>query len=704
VKSRVGWIALLLAGGPAYAGDDSITAQVELSSVEDVEKLALADLLEQPVTAASGYAVKPADSPTLVSTLDRETIDRFGYRTLRDALAGMRGVYVGNDRNYSYIGARGYGIPGDYNTRFALSIDNHLINDQVYGQAMLGLELALPMIAVERIELVRGGAWSVHGENALLGAVQVVTASGATRPGLHVMSTSRESAQLSTDASERPLAETRGEDVSASYGLLKNGVDLFVAGAYTYDPGMSAIYMPELAVTDEPCIDERGTAKMCDGVVNDVDGEEAGGGYLSLRTKHLALHVLASRRRKEVPTASFSSLIGSRVETLDDRLYADLTATKSTPKIDLVGQISADYWAYHGLYPYSMDTSAPDGVGRIDDRDGATARTVIGSLRGRYKWASLGEHVTDAEVAAGLEGRSAATTQFAFDALPDGDEYYYDRHDPSRLASAFGHAAARAFDHVVGFAAVRADHHVDDFGLVVNPQAGLVLDGGELGRVRASISRGYRPPNLYEKYFSTSTGLPPRDLAPERSTTRELSLERYLGQHMRLLVVGYQQNVTDLITVTPEVDGTGIFENRGGMKSYGVETELEGRWDRLSIYGTYSYAHTRTSEGDVPANSPSSLASVRAFAPFAKGRVDVGVESYFVGRRSAYDGTMIDALLTTNAVATVHDVVKSLDLTLGVTNVFDERSGDPGSEEHRQSTIPHDPRTAWLRLSVELDP
>lgn len=704
MKARVGCIALLLAGGSAYASDSSITAEIELSNVEDIESLALADLLERPVTAASGYESKPQDSPTLVSTLQSETIRAFGYRTVRDALMGMRGVYIGNDRNYSYIGARGYGIPGDYNTRFALSIDNHPINDAVYGQAYLGGELGLPLLAVERLELVRGGAWSVHGENALLGAIQIVTATGATRPGLLVTSTTRSTAAPAGDPSNRPGFESRGEDVSASYGTVKGGKDVFVAGTYTYDPGLSSIYMPELDSAEEPCVDVRGERKRCNGVVTGADGEEIGAVYGSLRTKHVEAHVMASRRTKEVPTASFETLIGDVVKTTDDRAFADVVAKKSTPSFDLVGQLAADYWGYHGEYPYSDAETAPDGVGRYMNFDGATATTVLGEVRGRYKWSEIGTHVSDAEIALGLAGRSASTRQYGYYAYPDGDEYYIDRHDPSRIGSVFGHAAARAFDHVVGFAAVRGDYHADAFGLVVNPQAGLVLDGGDLGRIRASISRGYRPPNLYEQFYATANGLPPSDLDPERSVTGELSLERYLGQHMRLLVVGFQQNVTDLISVTMADDGTGVFENRGGARSYGVETELEGRWTHLQLNATYSYTHARTTEGMVPANAPSSLASLRLLAPLADGRIDAGVESYYVGERSSFDGTMISPLFTTNAVVTIHDVAKSLDLTLGVTNLFDERGGDPSSEEHRQSSIPHDPRTLWLRLAVGLDP
>jgi hypothetical protein len=166
------------------------SANVDLTEVGDIEAFSLEDLLEKPVVSASRYAQKPASTPIVVSSVDVDQIDALGYRTLGEALRSMRGVYLTNDRNYSYLGARGFAVPGDYNTRFALAIDGHRMNDAVYGQALLGLEAGLPLIAVDRVELVRGGAWSVYGQNALLGAINVVTATGKSRPGLHVRATS----------------------------------------------------------------------------------------------------------------------------------------------------------------------------------------------------------------------------------------------------------------------------------------------------------------------------------------------------------------------------------------------------------------------------------------------------------------------------------------------------------------------------------
>ena len=43
-----------------------------------------------------------------------------------------------------------------------------------------------------------------------------------------------------------------------------------------------------------------------------------------------------------------------------------------------------------------------------------------------------------------------------------------------------------------------------------------------------------------------------------------------------------------------------------------------------------------------------------------------------------------------------------LDLGLGIQNAFDQRLATPGSEEHRQSAIPEDPRLIWIRIGAHL--
>jgi iron complex outermembrane receptor protein len=690
--------------GYGYAGAAS-ASPLELSEIEDVEELSLGELLERPVVAASRYETKPGDSPTLVSSVDRELIDRLGYRSVGEALRGMRGVYLSNDRNYSYIGARGLSVPGDYNTRFALSIDGHGINDAVYQQASAGTELGVPMIAIDHIEMLRGGAWSVYGESALLGAIEVVTASGATRPGLRVSATTRAGLETTSDPAGRATVAPRGQDVSASYGAVTRGLDIFAAASYLFDAGLGSIYTADFDDPSLACVNHSYRARPCDGIVHGNDGDAVGSAYVVLRSRELAIHALAARRRKRVPTATYESLIDAPGnQTYDDRIYADAEYKASGKRSDVIGRIAGDYYGYAGDYPYDLPRpgaeALPDSF--VINKDLVSGLWFSGELRGRYKIPRLGRHVSDVEIGAGAELGLGYAEQKNFDALPEGDDVLLDSSVRSRMAAVTAQASVRVVDRLVGFAAIRADYHPDSFGRAINPQGGIVLDGGELGRVRASLARGFRAPNAYERYYVASDQEINTELGPERSETRELSLERYLGKHVRTQLVGYSQHMTDLIVLTPRDNGLRAFVNQNSMRVRGVEAELEARWNEIRVRASYAWQTSMDQDGARLVNSPRSVAYGSLLAPILRGRLDFAVETYYVGARLSSVGSSVPASLVTNLSITARQVVDQLDITLGATNLFDQRGSDPGSEDHRQGTIPHDPRVIWLRLQLEL--
>jgi iron complex outermembrane receptor protein len=92
------------------------------------------------VTSASRFAQKVSDAPSAVTVLTSQDVREHGWRTLADALASIPGLYVSNDRNYTYAGARGFLRPGDYNSRFLLLVDGVRVNDSVYDQATIGTD------------------------------------------------------------------------------------------------------------------------------------------------------------------------------------------------------------------------------------------------------------------------------------------------------------------------------------------------------------------------------------------------------------------------------------------------------------------------------------------------------------------------------------------------------------------------------------
>src|SRR5438552_17007413 len=145
--------ALLLAPGAGRAGDP----------VREALSLVGAD---ETVVAASKRPQPVAETPSLVTVISRAEIEAFGYHSLADALRWVRGLYVDDDRNYSYLGVRGLLRPGDYNNKVLLTFDGHAMNGVVFGDALLGDELGLDLENVERIEVIRGPGSALYGGHA----------------------------------------------------------------------------------------------------------------------------------------------------------------------------------------------------------------------------------------------------------------------------------------------------------------------------------------------------------------------------------------------------------------------------------------------------------------------------------------------------------------------------------------------------------
>src|SRR5688572_12064435 len=136
---------------------------------DDLAAKSLEDLMTMEVASvysASKHSQKVTEAPSSVSIVTSEQIQRYGYRTLAEILSSVRGFYVTYDRNYTYLGVRGFARPGDYNTRVLVLVDGHRINDNVYDQALLGRELPVEVDLIERVEVVRGSSSSLYGTSA----------------------------------------------------------------------------------------------------------------------------------------------------------------------------------------------------------------------------------------------------------------------------------------------------------------------------------------------------------------------------------------------------------------------------------------------------------------------------------------------------------------------------------------------------------
>ena len=144
----------------------------------DLTELPIEQLMNISVYGASKYEQKLMEAPASVSIVNKDEIKKYGYRNLADILRSVRGFFVTNDRNYQYLGVRGFNRPGDYNTRILLMVDGHRLNDGLFDQAPVGYDFPVDIDLIDRVEVIRGPSSSIYGTNAFFAVVNVITRNG----------------------------------------------------------------------------------------------------------------------------------------------------------------------------------------------------------------------------------------------------------------------------------------------------------------------------------------------------------------------------------------------------------------------------------------------------------------------------------------------------------------------------------------------
>jgi outer membrane receptor for ferrienterochelin and colicins len=670
-QTRLAGALVLLAGFSTIALAQDAKPPEDLPA--ELSQLSLEELVElkmDSVYGASRYAQKVNEAPSSVTIITADEIDKYGYRTLADILRSVRGFYVTYDRNYSYLGVRGFSRPGDYNVRVLLLVDGHRLNDSIFGGALIGTEFPLDIDLIDRVEIIRGPSSSLYGTSAFLGVINVITKRAESLKGMNV------SGGLSS------FDTLKGR---FTYGnKLANGVGLLLSGSSYDSDGRQRLFFKEF---DSPATNN--------GIAEHADLDEFTKVLGKLTIGRFTLQGLYGSRDKSIPTASFGTVFNdARSRTVEMQGYLDAQYERGVGKgWELGSRLYYDHYGYDGDYVF--DYSETDQPLLVINRDRARGNWWGAEIKLTRK---IGRRHT---LAVGSEYRdNFRQDQINYDERPFVE--YLDDQRHSRNGALFIQDEITLGESVIVNVGVRHDHY-DSFGGTTNPRLGLIYNPTKETTLKLLYGEAFRAPTAYELFWRQNEVTKANPLLqPETNKTAELVVEHYLANNVRLSATGFYYRIRELITQgTDPVDGLLVYNNVEAIRARGLELEAEGKWrgglqSRISyvLQGTWN-DHTEQSL----TNSPKHLAQANFIAPLKGKAAFAGVDFQYVGKRRTLAGGEVGDVFMANVTVLTERLRKGMELSATVYNLFDNEYADPGSEEHRQDAIIQNGRSFGVKLT-----
>ena len=654
-------------------GAHSQTSQLDPST------LTIEQLLEvRLVSTASKFSQESTQAPASVTVVTADEIRQFGYRTLAEILNRVRGFYTTYDRNYAYIGVRGFARPGDYNTRVLLLVDGHRLNEPIFDMAPIGTDFPIDVSLIERVEVIRGPGSSLYGTSAFF-AVTPMSQIVGTQAVINVLTKNGESSPgTRVDVSVGSLETARA---AASVGhVFDNGNEVLVAATGYRSGGNSRLYFPEFDVPG-----------VSDGVFMDGDDDRSTGLNGSASIGRLRMSGAFIDRAKRIPTGSFSTVFGDRrSRTIDQRAYADAAYTGPFGGgWTGVARAGLDYDSYAGTYPFESEL---DGI--VLQQDGARSVQTSGELtltrRSSHHILTLGAELR----------RSLLNHLFASDITGS----ILDEHHPSTSLGLYAQDQLTIRSWLLLTAGVRLDHD-SAFGSRLTPRSGLVFLPGGKSTLKLLYGRAFRAPNAYERYYYPTMREEGLTLEPETIATSEVVWEQNIGPFVRTALSAFHYDADHLVEqrtlsyFDPATNRGLYFSNAGRTTANGADAQIEGCWPN-GVTASVGYGYVLGKDwvtGAPLSNSPRHLTNVRVGAPIGLRASRLGLELRGVSTRRALDGRAVPGFVIANATATT-PIHKRLDLEFSVYNLLNARYADPGAEEHVQRSIAQDGRTARVRV------
>lgn len=624
----------------------------QLESTLDQER----EWLEEETFVVSASRVKENIKKTAasVTVIDDKMIEAMGANTLLDVLRTVPGLGVHQSQIYlNEIESRG--VKTWFSEKVLIMLDGHSLNSLRNGGATLQYD-TLNLENVQRIEVVRGPASALYGENAFTALINIITKKADDIDGTIA---SVKVGSYNTQTYNLLFGKTI-DDVSIAANLNYVTSDGYKAYIAQDAIGQSGYTNPTTEKTSLNLnLESKGFYFM--GQYTDrKEGPRFGVAHaITDRTLfNYESYFLEAGYKKEI----------SDTLSIHARLYYDNIAQNN--KIDI----------FKKGFPAPIYTDGLLSISSSDDeKTGAEllltyrqdAMTLVSGFMyenqelnnpsdiQNYDPLTLAPYPSIVELSEALRSIDEVSREvYAMYA-----ELLYDVNDDVRLT------LGGRYD------------YFSDIGSTFSPRVGATWQIDETNTFKAMYGEAFRAPTFAELYNRNNpavVGNP--NLDPETIKTFELSCTNSDIENTDITVSYFQNDITNII----QIDGQGKHQNSGDIETIGLEAELKYNLGRGSyVLTNYTYQDPQN------ISTGSEMAGVSRHKAYAavNYRIDktynLYVDANYKGEqfRSAGDTREeVESSIVSNATLLMKDVlVEDLKLKLSVYNIFDEQSYDTAS-------------------------
>lgn len=612
-----------------------------------------------------------------VTVISADRLRRFGYRTVAEAIAGVAGVHLVDDRLATRVGIRGMQPIGDFNTRILVVIDGTSMTEAWSHLSGVGYDLPLSIDEVERIEVIRGPVSSIYGTNAFFGIINIITRGALTK----------------LQAWGRASAGQIG-GLGGSAGFAAGTPRRQVRGAVSVVRRRGE-RIPYQLGEDAPL-----------SLARDTDTGLALAASLSAALGPTFAQLRAYSSQRLVPFAPYGGSFDTPYEQLNRQISLDVGHALVWRKWQWSGRLFASAYRF-------SDRASQQGDEEYRLSVEGNARTIGAELRGRYPvlednllWATTGIESTYND------------TFHSWQEVPTQDR------DDGGLA--FGLLGLYAELESVPApwlgltAGVRFDRHsVFSKDGNLSPRLALFLSPSPRAGVKLLYAQGFRNPSTYEAEYEDEDIEDNSGLRPETIESFEVVAWAKPTPALSLRASGYRWNATGVLKqrqVVVESVPKVQYQNSGSYRSLGLE--LEARLRDPGGFFAYAAANFAAVEDEKLndegaaevtrlAGAPRVTASAGVSSPPLWAGLTLSTELSFISERTtAAAGRSSGRHVAWNAVLYLPPW-RGFDLTLGARNLLGSREAVPAAEDFTYQdelvgTVPGEGRELYVRLGRSL--